>query len=163
MIKDASDWIRKWFQEIRSWRPQDVNNEKLTWLRVYGLPCHAWNPKVFYFMKIPVEHFVCSDEETSKHKSLSLARILIRTKYYLVLNQTYNISINDIFFNIKVVEDVHGPMRIALNSNRNKNKTDEESLDSSDDDSGEWNVHNSDKLWEESIAQQTQPSTSELE
>ncbi|XP_058727198.1 uncharacterized protein LOC131598634 [Vicia villosa] len=41
LIEEASDWIKQWFLEIRPWRPEDVDNERLTWLRVFGLPCHA--------------------------------------------------------------------------------------------------------------------------
>ncbi|CAI8595929.1 unnamed protein product [Vicia faba] len=103
-----------------------MDNERLTWLRVFGLPCHAWNPKVFDFMTKPLGHYVCSDEETSKHKNLDVARILIRIKYCLVLNETYNISINEKVFIIKFVEDVRGPMRITVNIHGNKKKGEED-------------------------------------
>lgn len=50
LINETHEWIVKWFVEIRPWRPQDVDNDRLTWLRIYVFPCHAWNPKVFNFM-----------------------------------------------------------------------------------------------------------------
>lgn len=141
LIKENPKWINQWFKDIRSWKHQDVDNERLIWLRIYGLPCQAWNPIVFEFMTKPVGHFVCSDEDTLKLKSLDVARILVRTKYCLVLNETYNMTINDVIFNIKVVEDVHVPMRIYVCLN--KNNVEEESAgcseEDSDDQSGEWN------------------------
>ncbi|XP_058783008.1 uncharacterized protein LOC131657654 [Vicia villosa] len=115
IIAEAPVWIHKWFDEIRPWRPNEVDNERVTWLRVYGLPCHAWQDKVFDFITTSVGVFICADDDTIKQRSFDVARILIRTKYCLVLNETYNISINDNVFRIKVVEDNHGPLRISLN------------------------------------------------
>ncbi|XP_058733452.1 uncharacterized protein LOC131605070 [Vicia villosa] len=139
IIEEAREWIQQWFSEIRPWRANDVDNERATWLRVYGLPCHAWKDKVFEFLATSVETFICADEVTRKHKNMDVARILIRTKYCLVLNETYNISINDNVFRIKVVEDNHGPLRIALN---HEGKI-MESKDS-DEVSEEWNDDSSD-------------------
>ncbi|XP_058783963.1 uncharacterized protein LOC131658712 [Vicia villosa] len=46
MIEEDRVWIEQWFSDIHPWSPQDVDNERVTWMRCYGLPCHAWNPKV---------------------------------------------------------------------------------------------------------------------
>lgn len=81
LIKDASERFNQWFVEIRPCSPQDVDNERLTWLRVFGLPCHAWNSKVFDFMMKPVGCFVCTDQQTTKQSNMDIARILIINKY----------------------------------------------------------------------------------
>ncbi|CAI8610467.1 unnamed protein product [Vicia faba] len=138
LIKEASDWINQWFVEIRPWSPKEVDNERLTWLRVFGLPCHAWHAKVFDFMSKSVGVFICVDEETTKHKTMDVARILIRTKYCMVLNETYNISINENIFRIKVVEDTHDPMCIPLNHLGNNHNNSNGSAESSDEDNGCW-------------------------
>lgn len=41
LVESRKDWLIKWFLEIYMWDPMDVDNERLTWLRVYGIPCHA--------------------------------------------------------------------------------------------------------------------------
>lgn len=63
---------------------------------------------------------------------MDVAKIIIRTKYCLVLNKTYNLSINDNTFAIKVVEDLYGPIHIALNSERNTSSMSSDSGDSSE-------------------------------
>lgn len=162
LIEEVPEWINQWFKEIRNWRPHDVDNQRLTWLRVYGLPCHAWNPKVFDFMSKPVGHFVCADKDTTKLKCLDVAIIIMSTKYCLVLNETYNIAINEVTFNIKVMEDGHAPMRISVLSNKHNNIAEVASTGSSEEDSedlsGEWNENVSDEIWEDSFVQEIQHS-----
>lgn len=75
-----------------------MDNERLTWLRVYGIPCHAWSPEVFDFISKPVGTYVCSDGDTNKHTKMNVARILIIIKYSFVLNETYNIGSMTMYF-----------------------------------------------------------------
>lgn len=44
LVDSAPEWICEWFSEIRPWKSDDVDNDKMTWLRVFGVPCHAWCP-----------------------------------------------------------------------------------------------------------------------
>lgn len=44
---------------------------------------------------------------------MDVARILLKKKFSIVLNETYNIGIKDDVFRIKVVEDHHRPLRIT--------------------------------------------------
>lgn len=114
IIAEASEWISQWFEKIRPWCPNDVDNERVTWSRVFSLPCHTWMDKIFKCISSPVGVFIYDDEDTKKLKNLDMARILVRTKYCLGLNQTHNLSINGDVFRIKVVEYIYGPMRMVL-------------------------------------------------
>lgn len=136
IIAEAREWIQQWFEEIRPWRENDVDNERVTQLRVFRLPCHAWKGKAFEFLATFVGAFICADEDTSKHKRMDMAMILIRTKYCMVLNETYNISINENVFRIKVVEDNHVPLRITMNHSGEKLEASNASGESSDKDIG---------------------------
>lgn len=53
--------------------------------------------------------YVCSDDETREQVKMDVARILVRTKYSMVLNETFNMEINDNIYRIKMVEDMHEP------------------------------------------------------
>lgn len=41
LVASGKDWIGQWFKEIKRWKPLEVNKEMMTWLRVYGIPCHV--------------------------------------------------------------------------------------------------------------------------
>ena len=57
---------------------------------------------------------MCCDEETDKHLKFGVVRFLIKTKYSLNLNETFNIEINRRIYRVKLVEYLHGPKRIVV-------------------------------------------------
>lgn len=114
LIRGASDWIGKWFLDIHPRTPKDVDNERLTWMRCYVLPCHAWKKEFFEFISKTVGVYVCSDEETEENTKLDVVRFLIRTKYLINLNESITVGVNENVYNIKLVKDMHGPKRIVV-------------------------------------------------
>lgn len=47
LIKEGKSWWSKWFSSIGEWREEVVDNDGIAWIRVYGIPCHAWNFLLF--------------------------------------------------------------------------------------------------------------------
>lgn len=47
LLDDGGSYLKQWFKEVIRWKPWDVYRERLTWLRIYGIPCHAWNHSIF--------------------------------------------------------------------------------------------------------------------
>lgn len=64
LVKEEKVWLGQWFKEIRRWRPNDVDNERVTWLRCYGIPCHAWCLEFFQFLTSPVGMSRSLDDDT---------------------------------------------------------------------------------------------------
>lgn len=67
---------------------------------------------------------------------LDVARILVRTKYNLVLNEIFNVDINDNIYRVKLVEDMHGPKRIVIPTKTEINEPDGDDSSFSSDESG---------------------------
>lgn len=78
---------------------------------------------------------ICCDEETQKQSKFDIARILIRTKYNLVLNETFNNGLNGEAFSIKIVEDSQGLLRIVMHKSKDGKVS--ESTDSSGSEVGD--------------------------
>lgn len=57
---------------------------------------------------------MCCDEEIDKPLKFGVVRFLIKTKYFLNLNETFNIEINRRIYRVKLVEYLHGPKRIMV-------------------------------------------------
>lgn len=70
--------------------------------------------KFFEFITKPIGIYMCSDDDTREQTTMDVARILLRTKFSLVLNEAFNVNINGNMFNFKVVMDPHEPLRICL-------------------------------------------------
>lgn len=47
LIQDAADWLGNWFKNIRKWSPEEIDNQRLTWVRCYEVPVHAWTSEFF--------------------------------------------------------------------------------------------------------------------
>lgn len=73
-IRQAKSWWSQWFLEIREWREEDVDNERLLWVREYGVPFHTCNTTFFVTLAGTIGTFVCSDERTMKVDCMDVAR-----------------------------------------------------------------------------------------
>lgn len=86
LLEDAPDWLGIWFKEVRKWSPGEIDNERLTWVRCYGIPVHAWNNDFFRSLVFGTGEFLNVDDNTEKRKTMDVARILIRTRVHEIIN-----------------------------------------------------------------------------
>jgi hypothetical protein len=40
-------WWSTWFDRFEVWSPEGVSSHRVTWLRCYGVPLHAWGEALF--------------------------------------------------------------------------------------------------------------------
>ncbi|XP_045820034.1 uncharacterized protein LOC123913360 [Trifolium pratense] len=77
LMDEAKDWLKQWFTEIRPWSPKEIDRDRYVWLRVYGIPTHAWNDIFFEQVSKPWGSFINVDDATMKKLTMDVARILI--------------------------------------------------------------------------------------
>ncbi|CAI8603272.1 unnamed protein product [Vicia faba] len=66
---ERDEWWKQWFLEVRRWREEDVDEGRTMWIRIYGVPAHAWNCDFFMSLANQLGSFICIDENTSNpHK-----------------------------------------------------------------------------------------------
>lgn len=41
LIGNGSTWWRQWFKDNRPWKASEVDGERVTWIRIHGVPFHA--------------------------------------------------------------------------------------------------------------------------
>jgi hypothetical protein len=93
------------FNNIHMWSATDVRYEQGAWLRVYGVPVHAWNDAFFKLCVMNVGRFVRTDECTVDKARLDFARVLISTSQLEILNMTSDFIIDGSLYNINLVEE----------------------------------------------------------
>lgn len=76
---------------------------------------------------------MCSNEETLMQSNMDVARIPVKTKYCLVLNQTFNVEVNNNVYMIKLVEDNHILKRIVISKEIKTDKVTDEESEQDDD------------------------------
>jgi hypothetical protein len=112
LIDDAKTWLDQWFKNIRPWSSQEVDKERVAWLRAFGIPSHAWNDLFFAQLVKPWGVYMHSDEGTTKKTTMDVARLLIRTSCQQPVDEFFDVLVNGEKFRLRVIEDSYGPMRI---------------------------------------------------
>lgn len=113
LLESGASWLSRWFMEVKKWEPVVVDEERVTWVRLFGLPCHVWSEKFFRFIFVPFGSFVRVDDITSKQVKMDVARFLIRTKCYSLINESLPVLIGGLVVKLRVVEDTQGPLRVS--------------------------------------------------
>lgn len=78
---------------------------------------------------------VVVDDNTTKRKTMDVARVLIRTRIHDVINCIRLVENNGELFEIKIVEDWHGPLQLTKPISVKINFGTDDSFDSGGDDS----------------------------
>ncbi|XP_058746552.1 uncharacterized protein LOC131619480 [Vicia villosa] len=47
LIGEGEVWWKTWFLEIKKWEPGAVDQHRDVWIRIYGIPLHAWSSDCF--------------------------------------------------------------------------------------------------------------------
>lgn len=99
---------------MRKWKYEDVDLERFTWIRCYGIPCHAWVFYFFEFLASTVRTYICSEEDMIQMKCMYVASIMVRTRCGMLINEVLNINFNGVIFRIILVEDSMGHSRVVI-------------------------------------------------
>jgi hypothetical protein len=144
LMEDAKEWLDQWFSEIRPWSPDEIDNERTIWLRIYGIPSHAWNDNFFAQVVNPWGTLIRADDGTMKKTTLDVARLMIRSSCQQVVDDFIDVKINGKIFHLRVLEDSYGLMRIMVLNNNNAsgknndgNSVEEEEKDEEEDEEEE--------------------------
>jgi len=93
------------FRNIHKWSVTDVKYERGAWVRVYGVPDHAWNDDFFKLCVMNSGRFIRADECTVDKARLDFARILVSTTQLDIVNTTSEFSIDGCAYVIKLMEE----------------------------------------------------------
>ncbi|XP_058775318.1 uncharacterized protein LOC131649579 [Vicia villosa] len=81
ILEQGSLW-KRWFKMIRPWQESDIDSERVVWIIVHGIPCHAWSLNFFERIAYFLGSYVCVDENTLAESNMDIARILIRVPFH---------------------------------------------------------------------------------
>ncbi|XVF37033.1 hypothetical protein REPUB_Repub19eG0110800 [Reevesia pubescens] len=127
-IQEAQDVWQQWFLSLNIWSPSAVPDERFTWVKVSGLPLHAWNLAGFKAVGDAIGTFVAVDSGTNNRLFLDTAKILISVPIKKIIIHSFVMSINQVQYSIHIKEDA-GPSNYwwVLKSAKSDDKEDDES------------------------------------
>ncbi|KEH19396.1 DUF4283 domain protein [Medicago truncatula] len=153
VFNDAVHFFGMLFDNIHKWSEQDTRYERGAWLRVYGVPIHAWNDDFFRMCVNRVGRFIHLDECTADRARLDYARILILMPQIEIVNSTPEFLIDDRKHFIKLVEEwgcclgEDAFMTEEVNDDRPETLLQPHNVDGLDEVQGEWELDDLKKEW----------------
>src|SRR3954470_4998481 len=82
--------------------------KRVIWIRVYGVPFHAWSNDFFDSLASRLGSFICLDENTMSGTNMDIARFMIRVNSGFILPETLEVAIDGVHFNLILREDSYG-------------------------------------------------------
>ncbi|MCH96036.1 DUF4283 domain protein, partial [Trifolium medium] len=106
LVKDTEEFFQHWFKEIKEWSPEAMIAERYTWIRLFGVPVHAWNRHFFAKVCITNGSLINLDSATENKRRLDVARCLVRTTAMESINKVIKVKISGRVFAIRMVEEL---------------------------------------------------------
>ncbi|XP_058763424.1 uncharacterized protein LOC131636852 [Vicia villosa] len=119
LIGDGETWWKQWFQVIRRWNELDIDDGRVSWISVYGVPIHAWNAEFFTAVANSLGTFICLDESTAEGSNFDTARMMVRVKLNHELASRMEVRIDEKIFVPTKKEDAVGSMHNVTGSDCN--------------------------------------------
>ncbi|GLT95584.1 hypothetical protein SLE2022_132580 [Rubroshorea leprosula] len=105
LVDGNLEWVSSYFNRIKFWSPFDITDERFVWVRIQGVPLHAWSEENFSNIANQVGKLISVDEYTLSKDCLDAARILVSTKSKSVLNEEFVLKVKNSTFHITLVEE----------------------------------------------------------
>ncbi|XP_058732730.1 uncharacterized protein LOC131604301 [Vicia villosa] len=106
LLEEGGDWKKKWFKEVRQWRPEDVECFRAAWVSVYGIPCHGKNRRFLESLVTDIgiiAHFGFLDLKPERFDVLSF---MIFTHHLDPIRNKVNVCMDGSWVCMMVIEDV---------------------------------------------------------
>ncbi|CAI8615089.1 unnamed protein product [Vicia faba] len=105
LINDAKEFFQHWFVKLDEWYPEAVMKDRYTWIRIYGIPVHAWNRSFFEKLCATMGKLISVDKVTEEKRRFDFARCLVRTISMETINKLVRVMVNGRIFLMKMVEE----------------------------------------------------------
>jgi len=105
MLGEAKDFFAHFFTNVVRWEKEVVPFRMGTWLRLYGIPIHAWNDNFFKLCVMDCGTYLRTDETSLERGRFDFARVLISTPSLDFVTRVDQLLIDEHMVEIKIVEE----------------------------------------------------------
>lgn len=105
ILEGAKDFFALFLTNIRKWDKERVPFLRGAWLRMYGVPLHAWNESFFKLCTLECGRFLRSDSCSVDKERFDYARVLVATPSLEVVNSVAKIVVDGEIVDVRIVEE----------------------------------------------------------
>jgi len=105
VINGARDFFNMLFENFKPWNNDKASFQRGAWVRIYGIPLHAWNESFFKLCVMDCGRYLRSDGASIDKERLDFARVLLSTFSVEIINVVDNILVGDTLVELKIIEE----------------------------------------------------------
>lgn len=105
MLGEAKYFFDHFFKNIVRWEKAVVPSRRGAWLRLYGIPLHAWNENFFKLCVMECGSFLHTDDMSLDKGRFDYASVLISTPSLSIVSRVEGLSIDGQMVDIKIIEE----------------------------------------------------------
>jgi hypothetical protein len=95
LLERACEFFNLIFSHWERWKEKTMPFQRGAWVRLYGIPLHAWNEGFFKLRVFDCGRFLRADSYTAKRDRLDFARVLIATESLDVVKREEKLVMDD--------------------------------------------------------------------
>ncbi|CAJ2667051.1 uncharacterized protein LOC123905098 [Trifolium pratense] len=105
VINNAKEFFQLVFWNWMRWDKETSPYRRGAWVRLYGVPLHAWNEQFFQLCVFESGRFLRTDSSSVEKTILDFARVLIATPELDIIKKSVSVLVDEIIVEIKIVEE----------------------------------------------------------
>jgi PIN domain nuclease of toxin-antitoxin system len=105
VLNGAKDFFKLCFSNWVRWEKEVIPYRRGAWVRLYGIPLHAWNVLFFKLCVMDCGRFLRTDNYTADKERLDFARVLIATHDLAVIKKVEQLLVDGSLVNIQIIEE----------------------------------------------------------
>jgi len=104
-LSEASDFFHNFFSKPVRWNKDTLVRERGAWVRIYGVPLHAWNFEFFKLCVYDCGRLLKVDDITLDRDRFDYARVLVSTSSLDIIKSLANVLVDGVLFEFKIIEE----------------------------------------------------------
>jgi hypothetical protein len=105
ILENAREFFNHFFSHWVSWEGKAHPFQRGAWVRLYGVPLHAWSESFFKLCVFDCGRFLRADNFTVDKDRLDFARVLIATSSLEVVKRVERLMVDDNVVDVQVIEE----------------------------------------------------------
>jgi len=105
ILSEAPDFFNLFFSNPTRWNKEGCLHERGAWVRIYGVPLHAWNFEFFKLCIMDCGRLLRVDDSSLGKERLDYARVLASTSSLEILNLNTSVLIDGVLSKLNIIEE----------------------------------------------------------
>jgi len=104
-LSEAADFFANFFSSPVRWNKDTLVRERVAWLRIYGVPLHAWNYDFFKLCVYDFGRLLRIDDITLDKDRFDYARVLVSTSSLDIIKRDASIVVDGVLLGFQIIEE----------------------------------------------------------